>query len=72
MEWVIGIYVAVGLYKAFETLAADATDRPLWMYSQRNPVISSWGQRLSEKSVRAAIMTAESGMKICFVGDMQG
>jgi hypothetical protein len=39
MEWVVGIYLAVGLYKAFETLASDVTDRPLWMYSQRNPLV---------------------------------
>ena len=41
MEWVIGIYLAVGLFKALGTLAADVTDRPMWMYSQKNPLVWS-------------------------------
>lgn len=39
MEWIIGIYLAVGLYKVWGKLVADVPDQPLWMYSQKNPLL---------------------------------
>lgn len=39
MEWIIGIYVAIGVFKAIGTLSADPTDRPIWMSTQRNPFL---------------------------------
>jgi hypothetical protein len=41
MEWFIGIYVAIGLYKVWGKLLADPSDKPIWMYAQRNTVL--WG-----------------------------
>lgn len=40
MEWIIGIYIAVGLIKALGKVTADPTDRPLWMSLDKNPL--SW------------------------------
>ena len=39
MEWIIGIYVAIGVYKVWGALLADVPDKPIWMYSQKNPVL---------------------------------
>ena len=41
MEWVVGIYLAVGLFKALGKVVADAPDKPLWMHSERNPLVWS-------------------------------
>ena len=41
MEWFIGAYALVGVYKAWGALQADAPDKPVWMYSQKNPIL--WG-----------------------------
>ena len=41
MEWLIGIYVVVGLYKVWGKLLADTPDQPMWMYCQKNPIL--WG-----------------------------
>ena len=39
MEWIVGIYLAIGLYKVGGKLIADVPDQPMWMYSQKNPLI---------------------------------
>ena len=41
MEWIVGIYLAIGLLKGLGKLSADPTDKPIWMYSQKNPLIWS-------------------------------
>ena len=41
MEWIVGIYAAIGLYKAWGKLLADPSDKPMWMYTQKNPIL--WG-----------------------------
>ncbi len=41
MEWVVGIYFVVGAWKAWGMLLADATEKPMWTYSERNPIIWS-------------------------------
>lgn len=43
MEWIIGIYFVIGLFKAIGKLGADATDRPIWMNTQRNPLVWALG-----------------------------
>ena len=39
MEWIIGVYIAIGVFKAVGKLGADPTERPIWMSTQKNPVI---------------------------------
>jgi len=41
MEWFVGIYVAIGIYKIWGVLLADVPDKPVWMYAQKNPIL--WG-----------------------------
>jgi len=41
MEWFIGLYVAIGLFKFWGKLVADVPDKPMWMYTQKNPIL--WG-----------------------------
>lgn len=38
MEWIVGLYVAVGLFKAWGKLLSDASDKPMWMYTEKNPI----------------------------------
>lgn len=35
MEWIIGIYIAIGLFKIFGLLFADITKKPMWMYTEK-------------------------------------
>ena len=39
MEWIIGIYIAIGLFKIFGLLFADITKKPMWMYTEKNPLV---------------------------------
>lgn len=39
MEWVIGIYFVVGAWKAWGMLLSDVTDRPMWTYTEKNPIV---------------------------------
>ena len=41
MEWIVGIYLAIGLLKGIGKLSADPTDKPIWMYSEKNPLVWS-------------------------------
>lgn len=41
MEWIVGIYVAIGLFKVWGKLVAEVVDKPMWMYTQKNPVLWS-------------------------------
>lgn len=41
MEWIVGIYLVAGLFKALGKLGADAPDKPIWMYSEKNPIVWS-------------------------------
>lgn len=43
MEWIIGIYVAIGLFKTLKKLSSDAFVKPIWMYSQKNPILWALG-----------------------------
>lgn len=38
MEWIIGIYFVVGVWKAWGMLLSEASERPMWTYSARNPL----------------------------------
>jgi hypothetical protein len=39
VEWVIGIYLAVGVFKAFAALSnPNPALKPIWMSSERHPL----------------------------------
>lgn len=40
MEWIIGIYLVVGVVKTFGRMArSNPGDRPLWLVTERNPLM---------------------------------
>lgn len=41
MEWIVGIYLLVGLVKSISKLGANPMEQPGWMRSQRNPLVWS-------------------------------
>ena len=41
MEWLIGIYLLVGVVKSVGKLGASVMEQPSWMHSQKNPLIWS-------------------------------
>ncbi len=39
MEWIIGIYIAVGVFRAIGKLADDnPVNKPLWMLTEKDPL----------------------------------
>ena len=39
MEWVVGIYLAIGLLRAFSTLGnPNPALKPIWMSTEHNPL----------------------------------
>ena len=39
MEWIVGIYLAIGVFKALGVLAESNPGRkPIWMLTERNPL----------------------------------
>ena len=42
MEWIVGLYLAWGAFKIFCVFGdSDITIKPMWMYTQKNPLIWS-------------------------------
>jgi hypothetical protein len=39
VEWIIGIYVTIGLFKGGRKLLADVPNKPMWMYTQTNQLL---------------------------------
>jgi len=39
VEWIVGIYLAIGLFKAFGTIGnPNPALKPIWMSTERNPL----------------------------------
>lgn len=38
MEWIVGLYFVVGIWKALLRTQADTPHKPMWMYTEKNPV----------------------------------
>ena len=38
MEWLIGIYLVIGIVKALSKLGRNPALQPLWMSTEKNPI----------------------------------
>ena len=38
MEWLIGIYLVIGIVKALSKLGRNPALQPQWMWNERNPI----------------------------------
>ena len=40
MEWIVGIYIVVGVFKTFGRMGKpNPGDQPLWLFTERNPLM---------------------------------
>ena len=43
MEWIIGIYIVVGIFKGIGRVAdSNPGSKPLWMLTEKNPLLWSF------------------------------